>query len=129
MEELTRLQELGEGVRSFRALQAMSVSELEDLLKHKTYEVDTHNRQLVLELINQKLLKGIKEPHWTLTPAFWVALIAAIASCIAAYPVVNEWFSPIPQPALSGAQMQPDSSKSQQQLPPSPAKQLPSAKK
>jgi len=31
------------------------------------------------------------EHHWTTTPTFWVAVVAMLAACIAAYPVVQSF--------------------------------------
>lgn len=61
------------------------------------------------------------EPHWSTTPGFWVAVVAMVAACVAAYPVL---FQSKPN-AVSVPQSQNDSSKSKM---PSPLSQ-PSSKK
>lgn len=33
------------------------------------------------------------EHHWSATPSFWVAVMAMVAACIAAYPVVVSFLS------------------------------------
>jgi len=33
------------------------------------------------------------EHHWTTTPTFWVAFVAMLAACVAAYPVVRSFFA------------------------------------
>lgn len=42
-------------------------------------------------LTNELLTRSIKrasKPHWTIPVGFWIAVIAMIAACIAAYPVL-----------------------------------------
>lgn len=48
-----------------------------------------HERQKAREEANHaRLLAEIKRPHWSTTPAFWVSVIAMVAACIAAAPVL-----------------------------------------
>jgi len=48
-----------------------------------------HERQQAKEKANHvELLAEIKRPHWSVTPLFWVSVLAAVAACIAAYPVL-----------------------------------------
>jgi hypothetical protein len=42
---------------------------------------------------HQELLAAVKKPHWSTTPAFWVAVLAMCAACIAAYPTVKDWLA------------------------------------
>ena len=57
-------------------------------------EWDLRGHQIVASELLHRQLNDIMEPHWTLTPAFWVASLAMIAACIAAYPVVKDWILP-----------------------------------
>ena len=40
----------------------------------------------------EKAVNQISKRHWTLTPAFWVAVAAMVFAAIAAWPVVRDWF-------------------------------------
>lgn len=33
----------------------------------------------------------LREPHWTMTPSFWVSVAAMIFAAIAAWPVIRAW--------------------------------------
>lgn len=46
-------------------------------------------------------LKLHEKPHWSLTPLFWVSVVAALAACIAAYPVIFP--APMPHSAPVGS--------------------------
>jgi len=65
----------------------------------------------------------LRKPHWTSTWEFLVAVIAAVAACIAAYPVLETKFSafPIRQPAISDPQLQNGAAKSPPSSAPSSA--------
>lgn len=41
---------------------------------------------------NARILARVSNPHWTLTPAFWVGVLILIFAAIAAWPVIREWF-------------------------------------
>jgi hypothetical protein len=41
--------------------------------------------------------EALKKHHWTVTPGFWVSVVAAIFAAIAAWPVIRDWFS-LPRP-------------------------------
>ena len=48
-----------------------------------------HERQQAREnLLHAELLTEMRKPHWSITPSFLVGVIAMIAACIAAYPVL-----------------------------------------
>jgi hypothetical protein len=48
-----------------------------------------NERQLAREnTLHAELLAEIKRPHWSVTPTFWVGVIAMVAACIAAYGVL-----------------------------------------
>jgi len=47
--------------------------------------------QLTQRLIAIRLEK-LKKPHWSVVPLFWVSVIAAVAACIAAWPVISVFF-------------------------------------
>ena len=64
----------------------MSIEQLEARLK-KGF-LDVREREMITNALVLKKLDRIRDPHWTLTPAFWVAVVAALAACIAAYPVL-----------------------------------------
>jgi cytoskeletal protein RodZ len=99
----------------------MSDSELEEILDRVGF------RNMDRELINQELtrrrLRSMSKPHWTLTPAFWIAVAAMIFAAIAAWPVIQGWIlsSPI---ADKAATVQPQQSQSTE---PSPNKAKTSA--
>jgi hypothetical protein len=86
---------------------AMSIAQLEARLK--TSFLDVREREMITNALMLKKLDRIRDPHWTLTPAFWVAVVAAVAACIAAYPVLFPSQTPQsarpvpPVPAASGA--------------------------
>lgn len=110
-------------MRSIAELRKMTVAELDRELSHPNTEFDGRGRQIVQDEINRRLLEEIKRPHWTLTPNFWIALVAAVAASIAAFPVVKDWFSGPPKQILAPAN-QPSvdkSAKSQPLLSPSQA--------
>lgn len=39
----------------------------------------------------RRQLDSLKKPHWSITPGFWVAVVAAIFAAIAAWPVIRDW--------------------------------------
>lgn len=47
-----------------------------------------------------ELLAEIRKPHWSVTPGFVVGVVAMVAACIAAYPVL---FPPAQSPAVGVA--------------------------
>lgn len=48
-----------------------------------------HDRQLAAEKFRHaELLAEIERPHWSVTPSFLVGVVAMIAACIAAFPVL-----------------------------------------
>jgi hypothetical protein len=53
---------------------------------------DAFTLQEAITELNFRHLKALKVPHWTATWGFWVTLVAAVAACIAAYPIVESWF-------------------------------------
>jgi len=50
----------------------------------------------------------IAKPHWSVTPQFWLGLVAAIAGCIAAYPVVFPPQQKPVAPIVTHGQAKPD---------------------
>ena len=109
---------------------AMTTAELEGELKAADAEFDARSREIITNELHRRLLKSLKEPHWTLTPAFWISLVAAVAACIAAIPVVKDWFSP-PEPLRAPVDQQAKSEtpKSPLPSPSSPAEQQPRDKR
>lgn len=127
--DISRLQQMVE--IPLGVLEKMSVQELREALKSPACQIDARQRDLVLALINQRLLTEIKKHHWTLTPTFWVTVITAVAACIAAFPVVKEWISPSlgSPPAQSTVQTPHDSARSLLPSKQSPAKQPEAARR
>lgn len=52
------------------------------------------DRPRIVEDIKARALQLEPEHHWSVVPLFWVSVVAMIAACIAAYPIVTEWLSP-----------------------------------
>jgi hypothetical protein len=50
--------------------------------------------------MNIRDLKQLSKPHWSVTPLFWISVVAAVAACIAAYPVLFPSQSSQPAAAL-----------------------------
>jgi hypothetical protein len=73
-------------MKKISEIQKMSIEQLEQLMREA--EFDTRDRVIISTEINTRLLKALKEPHWSTTPLFWVYVVAAVAACIAAYPVL-----------------------------------------
>lgn len=69
-----------------KSLLEMSLSELEEYRKTLSFESFAYAR--ATEQLTLLRLQQASQPHWSVIPMFWVAVIAAIAGCIAAYPVV-----------------------------------------
>ena|ERR1017187_5350014 len=44
----------------------------------------------------QEMEDRLAKTHWTVSPGFWVAVLAMIFAAIAAWPVIREWFQPAP---------------------------------
>jgi hypothetical protein len=106
----------------------MSVEELEHILAKYRPGDTPFGAAASYELQRRYLEKAvhqISKPHWTLTPAFWVAVAAMLFAAIAAFPVIQGWLlsSPPVSKAASSQQQQ-----SQSKLPlPTEAKTLPPA--
>jgi hypothetical protein len=41
-------------------------------------------------------LRELKKPHWSLTPSFIVLILTMVFAAVAAWPVIREWFQPVP---------------------------------
>jgi hypothetical protein len=118
MDDIGRLQQMMDDLPTPERLKNLSISELEELFGHPAYQFEP-NRELLQDAVSRRLLWDIrnKKEHWTLTWNFWVAVIAAVAACIAAYPVVKDWFAPAQQPVKLENPVPNTSSKSLPQLP------------
>ena len=57
------------------------------LLQEKRREID--------EIRHREILKEVKK-HWSVTPGFWISVVAMLAACIAAYPVVRDTLRIVP---------------------------------
>ncbi len=77
----------------YHDLEGKSLQELQALTRDEVFYSNPAQRDLILSLIQEMLLAEAAEPHWTTVPLFWIAVIAAIAGCIAAVPVVRAWLS------------------------------------
>jgi len=64
----------------------------------------------------EKAIHKISTPHWTLTPAFWVAVAAMLFAAIAAWPVIQGWFL-TSSPVSKAASFQQQQSQSKSPLP------------
>ena len=74
-----------------------------------------------------ELLTEIRRPHWSISPLFWVSVVAMVAACIAAYPVL---FPPPASKLESPVQQKQNAPvKSQQQSVPLPTAPLTTNKK
>ena len=73
-------------MKKIEDIQKLTIDELKEIMRES--EFDTRAREIVSTEINARLLKVAATPHWSLTPLFWVSVVAAVAACIAAYPVV-----------------------------------------
>jgi hypothetical protein len=80
-------------------VEKMSDEELRLLMKE---DMDMGLGMVLIREMNARELKILSKPHWSVTPLFWVSLIAAVAACIAAYPVLFP-----PQVAQSAATVAP----------------------
>lgn len=101
-------------VKSMNEIKSMSEEDLEKYLD--TAEYDTIGRDLAMQELMRRRLRLISKPHWTLTPGFWVILLAMIFAAIAAWPVIRDFFRE-PQAAGKAA------NSPQQQLQSTPSKQ------
>lgn len=57
-------------------------------------EEKERSRHVATETALAELRRAVErgpKPHWTQTPSFWIALIAAVAAVVAAWPVVRDW--------------------------------------
>ena len=61
-------------------------------------------RQLKRE--DKRLIK-LKEPHWSLTPLFIVAILTMIFAAIAAYPIIKEWIQLSPSVNINSSSQLP----------------------
>jgi hypothetical protein len=95
----------------------MSDAELEKLVD--TVPFGHMHRINALEELNRRQLRAIAhaKPHWTLTPAFWVAVLAMVFAAIAAWPVVREFFQAAPTAAKAASSLQPQSQPTPSKLP------------
>ena len=59
-----------------------------------------------------ELQRRLSKLHWTLTPAFWVAVAAMLFAAIAAFPVIQGWFL-YPPPVNKAASSQQQQSQSE----------------
>ena len=71
----------------------MTIEQLEDAKMQAKKDADNYVYELIKDELLERHLKSIKKPHWTITPVFWVSVVAALAACIAAVPVVRDWVS------------------------------------
>jgi hypothetical protein len=60
----------------------------------------------------KRAIDKLSTPHWTTTPAFWIAVFAMLFAAIAALPVIRGWFPSSP-PANKAANSQPQQSQSE----------------
>jgi hypothetical protein len=44
--------------------------------------------ETVLAEIRARITQEVERPHWSTVPGFWISVVAAVAACIAAYPVL-----------------------------------------
>lgn len=59
-------------------------------------------RQAKDQAMHAELLAEIRRPHWSVTPTFWVGLVAMLAACVAAFPVLfPQTQAPQPAPLVS----------------------------
>ena len=68
-----------------KELRKLSMDEL--LVLHRS-GLDVIEAETVQAEIRARIAKDVDRPHWSTVPAFWVSVIAAVAACIAAYPVL-----------------------------------------
>lgn len=69
-----------------REIYAESPQQLQQSLENSA--MDVRERELRTNALILKKLSAIERPHWSLAPLFWVSVVAAVAACIAAYPVL-----------------------------------------
>jgi hypothetical protein len=68
-----------------KELRKLSMDEL--LVLHRS-GLDTIEAETVQAEIRARISKEVDRPHWSTVPAFWISVVAAVAACIAAYPVL-----------------------------------------
>ena len=56
------------------------------------YPKDGFHRTYVLSVQQSRRHRQSLQPHWSVTPMFWVAVLAMIFAAIAAWPVIVSWF-------------------------------------
>jgi hypothetical protein len=76
----------------YHDLEGKSLQELRALTKDPVFYMNPAQRDLILALIQERLLAEAAKPHWTTVPVFWATIIGTVAACIAAYPVLRDWF-------------------------------------
>ena len=58
--------------------------------------IEARGYQLAYQEYTRRKLDRISKRHWTLTPGFWVAILAMIFAFIAALPVIRQFFQAFP---------------------------------
>lgn len=71
-------------------LKTASIEEVEEYIYHCS--VTWQPRQYAIAERDRRYHRKLLQPHWTLTPGFWVAFAAMVFAAIAAWPVIHEWF-------------------------------------
>jgi len=93
-----------------RDYKKMPTEVLEKLIEQGTIERDP---------AMYELQRRLSKPHWSVVPAFWVAILAMIFASIAAWPVVRAFFQASPS-WDKAASSQPLQSQSTPSEPPEP---------
>jgi hypothetical protein len=92
---------------SHRDIRKLSDDDLDDYLDVADYS--SSGRNFAVEEFNRRKLRSIAQPHWSLTPIFWVAVATLIFAAIAAWPVIRHFFqeSQLGNKAANSQQPQP----------------------
>ena len=98
-------------------IEKMTDQELRQLLKE---DMDMGLGLAIIREMSARDMKRLSRPHWSVTPLFWVSVVAAVSACIAAYPVLFPSQAHQSDSVNKKAHNEPSKSQKQsQQLPPS----------
>jgi hypothetical protein len=90
--DITRLSNITDHTkhREWLTDETRTIAELDEYLAHFSHLAEFHR---MASAVRERMAR---KPHWTITPAFIVGLLAMIFAAIAAWPVIRDWFPKTP---------------------------------